>query len=500
MENRAIDQAAPDRAELEAFIRDGDQYAFQALVEKYRRLAFSAALRRCGQRELAEEATQNAFAVLARKARQLRRHPTLSGWIHRTAVLEASTMIRAEKTRLRKHAELIEREKLSAQADYGEGAVPAELLDDALGRLGARDRDVIMMRFYEGMSFAEIAGRLDQSVAACQKRSTRAVERLSRLIKRQGASTTGATAIITAISSRMADAAPAATSASISETAVATASKITTLGLITNTLHTMNSSKTIIAAAVTLTLLVPIALQSSESSRLEREIRLATGKLARLEQQQARLDSSQLPVGEESLLTALEPRSAPTAKDIAVIPGRERDEEPATAIARSVGKLKKDEIFYRRKYAEGAPTAEDPGYAEYLSEMDAFMRSLASHMAVAAEHEQNMDLGSAVAQARFIREVLQQSLDLPDEQASRIEMTIAGGLQQNWEVVRRARPDDPELLREWERANAEVMGTIWDQVHKQLTPEQQQGLEYGFSRHSVMQRSFNIGFPGTNRL
>ena len=97
MENRAIDQAAPDRAELEAFIRDGDQYAFQALVEKYRRLAFSAALRRCGQRELAEEATQNAFAVLARKARQLRRHPTLSGWIHRTAVLEASTMIRAER-------------------------------------------------------------------------------------------------------------------------------------------------------------------------------------------------------------------------------------------------------------------------------------------------------------------------------------------------------------------------------------------------------------------
>src|SRR6187402_2676202 len=86
-----------DMTLLRAWARERSEAAFRALVERYAGLVFGVALRRTGERALAEEAVQNVFTDLARKAAvivELQR--PLAAWLHRCAVYESATLLRGE--------------------------------------------------------------------------------------------------------------------------------------------------------------------------------------------------------------------------------------------------------------------------------------------------------------------------------------------------------------------------------------------------------------------
>lgn len=68
----------------------------------------------------------------------------------------------------------------SAQASRREQAV---ILADALQRLSADYREVIVLRNLEGLSFDEIAERLDRSAGAARMLWMRALEKLQRLLE-----------------------------------------------------------------------------------------------------------------------------------------------------------------------------------------------------------------------------------------------------------------------------------------------------------------------------
>ena len=91
-----------------AFNRDGSEAAFQALVSRHADLVFATALRQVGDPGVAEEVTQNVFVALARKARGLSRAGTVAGWLHRAALLEARSRIRADLRRQRREASAVE--------------------------------------------------------------------------------------------------------------------------------------------------------------------------------------------------------------------------------------------------------------------------------------------------------------------------------------------------------------------------------------------------------
>jgi len=87
----------PRHEKLAQFAQSGDELAFSAIVEEFGGLIFNGALRRTGDRPLAEEITQNVFAITARKARKLSRHPLLKAWFHTTTRLEASKAIQSRR-------------------------------------------------------------------------------------------------------------------------------------------------------------------------------------------------------------------------------------------------------------------------------------------------------------------------------------------------------------------------------------------------------------------
>ena len=72
--------AGDDLSLLFRYAQQRDEGAFAALAERHVGLVYSAALRRVGDRQLAEDVTQAVFVILAKKAKSIRGGP-LSAWL-----------------------------------------------------------------------------------------------------------------------------------------------------------------------------------------------------------------------------------------------------------------------------------------------------------------------------------------------------------------------------------------------------------------------------------
>lgn len=183
-------QTRRDSELLANFVSHRDEDSFEALVDKYLPLVLGVAIRRTGSRAIAEEIAQNVFTLLAQKARRLRSHPTIGGWLMKTTAFESMRANEKEQTRRRNMNEFQDELRVPTVDLPGSDVEWKEakaILDEALSSLSDGDRDVIVMRFYEDKSFKAIAQIVGRSDDACQKRVTRALERLHKAMRRRGA-------------------------------------------------------------------------------------------------------------------------------------------------------------------------------------------------------------------------------------------------------------------------------------------------------------------------
>src|SRR4030095_13674754 len=95
----------------------------------------------------AGEVTQAVFILLARKAHRLRRETVLSGWLYHTATLTAANFVRAEIRRARREKEAY-MQALANEPEEDFAAI-APLLEDGMAELRKKDRNAIVLRFFE---------------------------------------------------------------------------------------------------------------------------------------------------------------------------------------------------------------------------------------------------------------------------------------------------------------------------------------------------------------
>jgi RNA polymerase sigma factor (sigma-70 family) len=174
-----------DMALVREFAASQSERAFATLVERHVGLVHSAALRRVGQPHLAEEITQAVFILLARKVPSLRHQTILSGWLYRTTGFVAADALK--QLRRRTHHE----EDAYMQSTLDNAEIPvwkdlAPFLESAMDRLGERDRNALLLRYFEGKTLAEVGVALGVSEDAARVRVNRALEKLHQYFKDRG--------------------------------------------------------------------------------------------------------------------------------------------------------------------------------------------------------------------------------------------------------------------------------------------------------------------------
>jgi RNA polymerase sigma factor (sigma-70 family) len=226
--------------------------AFETLVSRYTNLVYSAAFRRVGNSQLAEEITQAVFVILAQKAATLNEKTVLPGWLYRTACYVSGHAIKQELRRQRREQESY-MQSLSDEAGPEVWSQITPLLEDAMMRLGRADRDALVLRFFQGQTFKEVGAALGTNEAATKMRVVRALEKLRVYFSRSGVHSTAQT-IAGAISANAVIVAPgtlAKTTATMALAKGATAS-VSTSTLIKGALKIMawTKMKTAITAGV----------------------------------------------------------------------------------------------------------------------------------------------------------------------------------------------------------------------------------------------------------
>ena len=238
---------------LRQYAEGHSESAFAALVERYVNLVYSTALRGAGNAPAAEEITQAVFIILARKAGSLGAKTVLSGWLYQAARLTAGNFLRGEIRRQHREQEACMQSLLNESATDDAWRQIAPLLDDAMRRLGEKDRNAVVLRFLENKSLAEVGAALGASEDAAKMRVNRALEKLRNFFSRRGISST--TAIIAgAVTANSVHAAPVGLGKAISAVAVAkgATASTSTLTLIKGALKIMawTKAKTAIVVGV----------------------------------------------------------------------------------------------------------------------------------------------------------------------------------------------------------------------------------------------------------
>lgn len=257
-----LSPVTPDSDLLRRYLDARDEAAFAELVRRHLGLVYAATLRVVnGDTALAEDATQAAFTELARKAGSLTGRATLAGWLHTAARYNALRGIRSEQRRRNRELEA------TAMNDSTNSSVldaaweqMHPLLDEVLGRLRDRDRDAVLLRFFEEKSYREVGGILGISERAAQMRVERALDKLRVQFSRHGVTTTAAL-LITALGAHGAPAAPIALVASVAEKSLA--------GSIHGISPTLAGKKLLLASAsglAAVSIIIFLVLQSAKST------------------------------------------------------------------------------------------------------------------------------------------------------------------------------------------------------------------------------------------
>ncbi|NUQ01808.1 MAG: RNA polymerase sigma factor, partial [Armatimonadetes bacterium] len=179
----------PERSDdqvLVARVQRGDTAALDELVARYHAPLAQYLERMLGEPETAREVTQETFLRMMRALPRYRPRAKFSTWLYTIATNLARDELRRRQNRQERHRPL-------EDADQGEVAEPpVPLVETALGRvvrddikkalagLSPEHREVIILHYYQGLSYKEIAEASRCTVGTVGSRLHYAIKHLRR--------------------------------------------------------------------------------------------------------------------------------------------------------------------------------------------------------------------------------------------------------------------------------------------------------------------------------
>jgi RNA polymerase sigma factor (sigma-70 family) len=257
---------------LRRFAEDHSEAAFGELVQRHLRLVYFAALRQVGgDAHRANDVAQSVFTDLARKARGLTRHGSLTGWLYTSTHYAAAKAVRAEQRRQAREQEAHRMQDIISPSEpSADWDRLRPVLDDVMLQLNDRDREAVLLRYFEDRPFAEVGARLRLSEDAARMRVERALDKLRRLLAQRGVASTSA-ALGLALTSQAGLAAPAGLAGAVTVVALsAAATAVAPAGLFT--FFAMSKLSMTVSSALALAGIGGLVMQQHANAQLRREL------------------------------------------------------------------------------------------------------------------------------------------------------------------------------------------------------------------------------------
>jgi RNA polymerase sigma factor (sigma-70 family) len=193
--NKLTTKAVYDYKLIQSALKSGDQKAYAELLNRYRESVYFTMLKMCNNKDDAEDLTIEAFGRAFKRLEQYTPTYAFSTWLFKIATNNAIDFLRNKK----KNSAL----SLDTKMENDEGQefsknIKASTLDPeetiikkqkieqlnvVVEKLKPRYKELVKMRYYEELSYEEIAVKLDLPVGTVKAQLFRARDFLYQILK-----------------------------------------------------------------------------------------------------------------------------------------------------------------------------------------------------------------------------------------------------------------------------------------------------------------------------
>lgn len=160
--------------------RNGHLESFGALYERYHSPMVALAYAMLADRDLAEDAAQEVFAAACRDIGSLKSEERFGAWLAGICRNVARQMLRTNKVKpvaLNEDCAAPDRDECDGRRD---------VIRRAVWSLREAERELVVLRYFDGFSQARISEVLDLSPQAVNGRLVRAKRKIAKYLKRNG--------------------------------------------------------------------------------------------------------------------------------------------------------------------------------------------------------------------------------------------------------------------------------------------------------------------------
>jgi len=168
-------------ADLIAAVVAGNKEAFAGIVEKYRHRAFLAAVSIVGNEQDAYDLSQEAFIRAYRNLHKFDLERPFFPWFYRILKNRCLSFLRTRKRRAEVSMEVV-----APMAGETVDRDTLRLVRECVEALPMNHREIILLRYYQGYSYQEIADILDKPIGTIMSGLFYARKKLQEALQEKG--------------------------------------------------------------------------------------------------------------------------------------------------------------------------------------------------------------------------------------------------------------------------------------------------------------------------
>jgi len=173
-------------SELVELFLHGDETAFNAIVLRYQEKIYWVVRRLVNSHDDADDVVQEVFVKAYEGLRSFRGDAQIYTWLYRIAVNASLNYVRLRRVKeFFRFEETIAPETIEHQTpeDIVESNEQREIIEQAVASLPEKQKAVFILRYYEQLTYEEIANILKTSVGGLKANYFHAVRKIERYVK-----------------------------------------------------------------------------------------------------------------------------------------------------------------------------------------------------------------------------------------------------------------------------------------------------------------------------